>query len=207
MLDTRRRVTARLEVPCNWLLPRNRKGRSIEQAREDNVSFLVQVPPGRGYYFARSRDHHWAHPIMAEFLAGLSEQWGNSYPTHPFGLGDISFRSGGAPPTHESHTWGACVDIYVIHRAGNLNSIDNPKIDESLRTAYNPGLIDNDPYEPESTYDRYRTIMLATAIFSLRKPKNFVQFLSDDPEVRKVHAKIAPSKKGDHKDHFHIQVR
>jgi hypothetical protein len=182
--------------------------RSTEQAKEENVGYLVQVPPTRGYYFARSRDHHWANSLMAGFLAALSEQWANSCSTHPFGLGDISNIFGGAPPKHHTHVYGSCVDIYVIHATGHLNSISDPKIDEGHRTAFDPNKpSDDDPYESDSTYDRYRTIMLATTIFSLREPKRFVQFLSDDPEVRKINPKIAPSPKGDHKDHFHIQVR
>jgi len=62
------------------------------------MGFLVQVPPARGYYFARPRETTWANSLMADFLAELSEQWAGSFPTHPFGLGDISNERGGAPP-------------------------------------------------------------------------------------------------------------
>ena len=161
------------------------------------------MPGARGYFFARPHEHHWASPNMAAFLDRLSEEWAARHPAHPFGLGDISLRNGLAPPVHHTHILGSCVDIYVIHSAGHASSLDDDRVDERHRAAF--GAKESDIYEPD--YDRERTKELARLIcLHLLPDFPMVQFLCDDPEVQAVHEKIRPSKRNDHRDHFHIQL-
>lgn len=153
---------------------------------------LWHLPEYRGHYFARPRAHQWGHPAMMLFLTDLSIAWSTGATTsRPFGVGDISFEDGKAPPTHHTHVWGSCVDIYVMHKTGAKRSDAQNKI-----TFVSP------------EYDQQATKDLATTIVKIIKQGyQCVQFLYDDPEVQSVWPeRILKSEKRPHADHFHIQL-
>jgi murein endopeptidase len=155
-----------------------------------------QMPAGRGHYFGRPRENHFARPSMMLFLMSLSTEWAMEQLSHPWGLGDVS-QDGGIDPGHGTHINGAAVDIYIL----NLNK--GQRKSNSNATLY------TDP-----DYDAAGTLRLAQiAARIISRGFQCVQFLYDDPAVKaNVNLGLAqplittrPSKP--HPDHFHIQLR
>ncbi|MCA9199313.1 MAG: hypothetical protein KDA87_17325 [Planctomycetales bacterium] len=153
--------------------------------------YLYQVPLWLSFYSVRPRSHQFANLPLLTFLAELSLAWKGS----PIGLGDVSLENGTAPPTHHTHVYGSCVDLYVFHKRG-------------LRRSGNDNNVVTMHDDKETIYDQPQTIRLATTIKQVVADRgyNLVQFLFDDPAVSKTWTKITQSKHRPHLDHFHIQI-
>jgi len=177
------------------------RDRPVKSARGN----LWQMPEYPSHYFGRSRKNQWGHPAMILFLTELTLVWNRRGGfMHPFGIGDISFENGGAPPTHFSHTGGACVDIFILHRQRLQR-----------REAQN-AITWNDDYNRRKhksdlpLYDRENTHYLIEIAMRLLKDRYQVvwgQFFYNDPDVLKrwpgrIWKKDNPS----HDDHVHIQL-
>jgi len=139
---------------------------------------LQLVGSGSGHYYARPRKGQWASAKMFNFLKELSDEWGRYDIDHPFGLGDVSLKLGGAPPFHETHKEGHCVDIYIIRQAALYNSIrdgDGEKVEVGEE---HPRLVYTDP-----GYDLRRTTMLMDLILTLRSRHKMMQVIYNDLRV------------------------
>lgn len=158
-----------------------------------------QMPEYRGHYAARPREHQWGRPSMILFLTDLSLRWfldglfeTPQRPVRPIGIGDISFEDGTAPPTHHTHIYGSCVDIYILHKQGLLRSDQSNKI----------SIDDTD------AYDQPLTLKLVETIRAILKPSySLIQFLFDDPAAQALWPDRITSKSSrPHRDHLHIQL-
>ena len=159
--------------------------------RSTSKRYLYQVPIWLNYYNARPREHQFANLPMLTFLAELSLAWNG----RPIGLGDISLANAQAPPKHHTHVHGSCVDLYVFHKRGlqrNGNQVNVVTMDD----------------DPQTVYDQAQTTRLARTIRQVAEGRGYqlVQFLYDDPAVKRVWEKITTSAARPHRDHFHIQI-
>lgn len=168
-------------------------------ARKSSRYSYYQLPEYRGHYAARPRSHQWGRPSMILFLTDLSVRWfldglfgTPQRPVRPIGIGDISFEDGSAPPTHDTHIFGSCVDIYILHKEGLLRS------DQANRIS----ISDTDAYDQDLTATLVRTIKAL-----LNPHYTVIQFLFDDPEMQAIWPGTIRSKAGKpHRDHLHIQL-
>lgn len=144
------------------------------------------MPDGPGHYFGRAQvGRLWGQLSLILFLTRLSILWSIREPNHPFGLGDLAEEDGAPISDHESHRTGVAADIYVIRKDGKQRSMH-----QYMTTWQDPA------------YDLERNTQLARLISTLRVQFPMIQFLYNDPQVRKAVPGIQP--KGGHDEHMHV---
>lgn len=160
----------------------------VEQSRKFPVFF--KMPTGPGHYFGRlAVGRLYGQKFLIAFLMELSKQWAGKHPQHPFGIGDIAAEDGSALPDHTSHTTGAAVDLFIIHKKGI-------KRDDKANMI---------TYHQTDVYDSDRTTDLAQMIAIKAQQFRLIQYLYNDPEVQKAVQSSPPIQTFvNHDEHIHL---
>ena len=157
--------------------------------RSKKYPAFYKMPTGTGHYFGREAvGRIYGQPFLIVFLIELSMWWGFSHPTHPFGIGDIAREDGKPLHDHVSHNFGSAVDIYIIHKEG-------VKRNDRLNMV---------TYQSDK-YDFNRTKHLARLIAHLGTRFPQIQFLYNDPKMKKQVKSVPPiTTKIRHDEHIHL---
>jgi hypothetical protein len=147
------------------------------------------MPTGPGHYFGRlGAGRLYGQKFLIAFLMELSKLWFPKHARHPFGIGDIAAEDGSSLPDHTSHTTGAAVDLFIIHKGGVKRNDKTNVI----------------TYEHED-YDREKTIDLAAIIAQKAKQYRLIQFLYNDPDAQNTVQCVPPIKTfAGHDEHIHL---
>ncbi|MFO0947894.1 MAG: penicillin-insensitive murein endopeptidase [Planctomycetota bacterium] len=141
-------------------------------------SFIVLPKElGKGYYSYSPSDRQYGTPATIQALCEVARTVHFNDPTHPIGIGDISFANGGKMSPHASHRRGRHVDIRPMRKDGRTEPIS----------------IDN-----KEQYDHRRTCLL---VDSLLAHKNVSAILFNDIDIRGVRWW-----KG-HNNHLHVTMK
>lgn len=81
---------------------------------------FTQLPreQGKGYYSYSSPENQHGTPATIQALRDVAKTMLASDPTHPIGIGDISYSTGGKMSGHDSHRQGRHVDIRPLRKDG-----------------------------------------------------------------------------------------
>ena len=118
---------------------------------------LLPQASGHGYYSYASMDRQWGTKPTIDTIAQIAADFVRNQRCE-IGIGDMSFRSGGAMPPHVSHTDGRCIDIRPLRTDG----------------AAGPAQI------TDALYDHAATNLLAR---SLLTHSNVSRVLFNDPKI------------------------
>ncbi len=151
---------------------------------------FFRMPTGPGHYFGRAAAGRlYGQKFLIAFLMQLSEEWLGQHPQHPFGIGDIAAEDGSPLHDHVSHSTGAAVDLFIIHKNG-------------VRRNDKANLI---TYKDTNVYDATRTTDLSKLIAFKAQQYRLIQFLYNDPAVQTA-VQSVPSIQSfvNHDEHIHL---
>jgi len=161
----------------------------VEQSKLYPLFF--KMPTGLGHYFGRQQvGRFYGQKVLIAFLMQLSEKWVGLHQNHPFGIGDLANPDGSPMKDHYSHSTGVAADIFIIHQ-------DGVRRDDTLNMI---------TYK-DAKYDKDRTTDLAKLIAVLTQQFRHIQFLYNDPDVRKAVTCSPPVQEmlvPDHSEHIHV---
>lgn len=160
----------------------------VEQSKLFPVFY--KMPTGPGHYFGRlAVGRLYGQKFLIAFLMELSKQWGAKHREHRFGIGDIAAEDGSPLPDHVSHTTGAAVDLFIIHKEGVQRNDKANMI----------------TYDQTDVYDFTRTTELAQMIAIKAQQFRLQQYLYNDPKVQKAVQSSPPIQTFvKHDEHIHL---
>ncbi|MBX7198717.1 MAG: hypothetical protein K1X51_05025 [Rhodospirillaceae bacterium] len=154
------------------------------QRRVARFKQLRQLRPGdssAGYYNYGTPiegEAQWALPEAIEVIEDVAKRWRDETGKPPFGVGNISLKTGKPYDRHKEHGDGVGIDIRPVRKDGKQVGGTN--------------------YDTNPAYDREATQRL---VYMFLKTGRVEKICFNDPKVKGV------ERCRDHDDHLHVRIK